>query len=112
MWGTVKTTVRRERVSKLEVQLMLALKDNKSSLWYENSKKSFCVLIILSLIVLKHINSQFCQYLIGGTLGLFTGMSFLSMIEILFWAFHIFSSTKKCTKEVADNGENQKNPKK
>jgi hypothetical protein len=37
-------------------------------------------------------------FFIGGTLGLFTGMSILSMIEIVFWAIKLgvkmFSSKK------------------
>ena len=42
----------------------------------------------------KYLNNQLVPFL-GGTLGLFTGMSILSMIEAVFWLFKLFGQVAR-----------------
>ena len=46
----------------------------------------------LRYILYKSSNNNFNFFLAGGVVGLFTGMSILSLFEILFWAVRIIRS--------------------
>ena len=49
-----------------------------------------------------HFYSVFDSYLTGGTLGLFTGMSLLSMIEVVFWMLKITGQSWKQDRKVVN----------
>ena len=51
----------------------------------------FTFILFLSLTLTKNCLQTFFLIYTGGTLGLFTGMSILSMVEIAFWVIKISS---------------------
>ena len=53
--------------------------------------------------VRRHINQTL--FALGGTIGLFTGMSILSVIEAVFWMFRLIGGTSL---EEDETGNNEK----